>query len=119
MDRAGSDATREAKALVPAELPSCDPVEKAQVPAGSQGRRGMKWLLALTLFAALLGAGEINAADECGPGCHNAVNGGCVVNGWESGAVAWNECPAFSHPRPRCAAPYVWRKYAKACVHTD
>jgi hypothetical protein len=79
----------------------------------------MKWLLALMVFAAPLGVSAANADAECGPGCHNAVNGGCAVNGWETGAVAWNECPVASHPRPPCAPPYVWRKYAKACVHTN
>jgi hypothetical protein len=79
----------------------------------------MRRLVALTLFLALAGAGAARAADGCGPGCHNAVNGGCVVNGWETGAVAWNECPVTSQPRPPCAPPYVWRKYAKACVHPD
>ena len=79
----------------------------------------MKRLLALTVFSALLGLSAADATDECGPGCHNAVNGGCVVNGWDTGAVAWTECPAGAQPRPPCTPPYVWRKYAKACVHTN
>jgi hypothetical protein len=79
----------------------------------------MRWWLALTLFSALLGAGVANAADGCGPGCHSTLNGACAVNGWETGAVTWNECPVGAHARPPCAAPYVWRKYAKACIHPN
>jgi hypothetical protein len=79
----------------------------------------MRWAVATTLFAACLCAGAANAANDCGPGCHSAVNGGCVVNGWETGAVAWNECPAGARARPPCYAPYVWRKHARMCVHVD
>jgi len=75
--------------------------------------------LALVLATALIsigsGQGAAYAADGCGPGCHNAVNGGCVVDGWESGAVRWNECPAGAHPRPPCAPNYSWVKQARTC----
>jgi hypothetical protein len=53
-----------------------------------------KWLFAAALTTALAGISTARANDGCGPGCHTAVNGGCVVNGWESGARVWNECPA-------------------------
>ena len=76
-------------------------------------------LLSTGLVSTGLCGGAARAADDCGVGCHSAVNGGCVVDGWETGAAAWNECPAGAHPRPPCALPYVWRKYAKACVHPD
>lgn len=76
----------------------------------------MKWLFAAVLMAALAGIGTARADDGCGPGCHNAVNGGCAVNGWESGARIWNECPAGAHPRPPCGEGYVWSRQAKACM---
>lgn len=76
----------------------------------------MKLVVALTLLSFGLGLGAARAADGCGPGCHSAVNGGCVVNGWEVGAGGWNECPVGAHPRPPCSARYVWRKHAKACA---
>lgn len=79
----------------------------------------MKWLVAASLLLVPLGAEAANDFHGCGPGCHFAVNGGCVVNGWETGAVAWNECPVGAHPRPPCYAPHVWRKQAKTCVHVD
>lgn len=76
----------------------------------------MRSTVALILLSTCLGAGAANAADDCGVGCHSAVNGGCVVNGWETGAVAWNECPAGAHPTPPCSQHYVWRKHTNACV---
>jgi hypothetical protein len=76
----------------------------------------MRRIVATMLITASLGAGAASAGDECGPGCHNAVNGGCVVNGWEAGAPVRNECPAGAHPTPPCSEHYVWRKHAKACV---
>jgi hypothetical protein len=76
----------------------------------------MRWVGATMLLSACLLAGTANAFDGCGPGCHNAVNGGCVVNGWETGAAGWNECPAGAHPRPPCSERYVWRKHVKACI---
>ena len=73
-------------------------------------------LVLATLIAIGLGVGAAYAADGCGPGCHNAANGGCVVNGWESGARVWNECPAGAHPRPPCAPNYSWIKQARTCL---
>ncbi|WP_425111620.1 hypothetical protein [Bradyrhizobium sp.] len=75
-----------------------------------------KWLFAAALTTALAGISTARANDGCGPGCHTAVNGGCVVNGWESGARVWNECPAGAHPRPPCGAGYVWSRSMKACM---
>ena len=61
-------------------------------------------------------AGVHGSVDSCGPGCHLAPNGGCVVNGWEAGAQVWNECPAGSRPKPPCGAAFRWSKQAKACL---
>jgi hypothetical protein len=30
--------------------------------------------------------GPATAADGCGPGCHSAISGVCVVDGWGTGA---------------------------------
>jgi hypothetical protein len=74
-----------------------------------------------TLFVAVLFAGSVsvfgaaNAADGCGPGCHSAPNGGCVVDGWGTGAPVWNECPAGARPRRPCSYGYVWRARSRAC----
>jgi hypothetical protein len=71
------------------------------------------------LFVAVLLAGSVSIAgmahadDSCGPGCHNAVNGGCVVDGWEAGARVFNECSAGAKPRRPCPAHYAWK--FKAC----
>jgi hypothetical protein len=65
------------------------------------------------------GTGAVRAADSCGPGCHAAVNGGCVVNGWETGTVAWNECPAGAHSRPPCGSYYSWRRHSQTCMRVD
>jgi hypothetical protein len=68
------------------------------------------------LFVAVLFAGSIgmaHAQDGCGPGCHTAINGGCVVDGWEAGARVFNECPAGARPRRPCPAYYAWK--FKAC----
>lgn len=73
------------------------------------------------LFMAVLLAGTIgstgiaNAADGCGPGCHSAQHGGCIVDGWGAGAHVWNECPAGSRARPPCGVDYVWRPRLRAC----
>jgi len=75
-----------------------------------------KVFLAAVLFAgsvALLGAA--NAADLCGPGCHQTSGGACVVDGWELGVAARNECPAWSRPRPPCPLGSVWRNRYSAC----
>jgi hypothetical protein len=67
-----------------------------------------------TLFVAVLFAGSVsifgtaNAADGCGPGCHSAPYGGCVVDGWGPARVR-NECPVGTRPRPPCPFGYVWR----------
>ena len=76
----------------------------------------MRLIVAVTLLSTCLCAGMARAADGCGPGCHSAVNGACVVNGWEVGAAVWNECPAGAHPQPPCSYPYVWRKHSRACM---
>lgn len=76
--------------------------------------RLMFWVVLLTGLAA--GAGRSVANESCGPGCHVAPNGGCVVNGWEVGAPVWNECPAGARPRPPCGTAFKWSKQAKACV---
>lgn len=76
----------------------------------------MKFAITLMLFLACLWAGSAYAANGCGPGCHSAVNGGCVVDGWESGARVWNECPAGAHARPPCSPNYTWIRRAKACL---
>jgi hypothetical protein len=83
----------------------------------------------MRLFAATLlfsiglamgpGTGAAQAADACGPGCHAAINGGCVVDGWEAGAPVWNECPAGAHPRPPCGSYYSWRRHSKTCMRVD
>jgi hypothetical protein len=68
-------------------------------------------MVVAVLFAATLaGIGVAKAGDACGPGCHMARNGGCVVDGWEKGAPVRNECPAGAHPRPPCYSLYLWRR---------
>ena len=76
----------------------------------------MRLLAATMLISIGLGVGAACAADGCGPGCHSTTSGACVVNGWETGAVRWNECPAGTHPRPPCAPHYSWIKQAKTCL---
>jgi hypothetical protein len=76
----------------------------------------MSKLFVAVLFAAGVAcSGPANAADGCGPGCHSAELGGCVVDGWGAGAPIRNECPAGARPRPPCGAGYVWRKRFLAC----
>jgi hypothetical protein len=66
------------------------------------------------LFVAVLFVGSLsifgmaNAADGCGPGCHSAPNGGCVVDSWTAGAVR-NECPAGARPHRPCPSGMNWR----------
>jgi hypothetical protein len=81
----------------------------------------MRWLLALTVLAVGFGSGigRARADDLCGPGCHSAVNGGCVVDGWEAGAAVWNECPAGAYPRPPCGSYYSWRRHSKTCMRLN
>jgi hypothetical protein len=69
--------------------------------------------VAVLLVASVLIAGLARAEDGCGPGCHNAVNGGCVVDGWGAGVRVFNECPAGAKPRRPCPTRYVWK--FKAC----
>jgi hypothetical protein len=76
----------------------------------------MRQVLASVLFSACLCVGAAYAEDGCGPGCHSTVQGACVVNGWETGAVAWNECPAGAQPRQPCPQRYVWNRHARSCI---
>jgi hypothetical protein len=69
--------------------------------------------MAVLLASGVSGFGAADAADGCGPGCHNALNGGCVVDGWEAGARVFNECPAGARPSRPCPARYAWK--FKAC----
>jgi hypothetical protein len=73
-------------------------------------------LLAVVAFTGIGVAQADPIAHDCGPGCHFARNGGCVVDGWERGARVWNECPAGAKPRPPCGEGYVWRSREKACM---
>jgi len=80
----------------------------------------IKPVFAIVLAAALVNIGVAKADDQpphgCGPGCHFAGNGGCGVDGWESGARVRNECPAGARPRPRCGEGFGWRSRPKACM---
>ncbi|WP_409998732.1 GCG_CRPN prefix-to-repeats domain-containing protein [Bradyrhizobium sp. SZCCHNS2022] len=73
-------------------------------------------VLAVLTTGLAAGTGASAASESCGPGCHVAPNGGCVVNGWEQGAPVWNECPAGARPRPPCGAAFRWSRPARACV---
>jgi hypothetical protein len=81
----------------------------------------MRWFTATLLvsIALGLGVGAVQAADGCGPGCYAAVNGGCVVNGWQAGARVWNECPAGAHSRPPCGSYYSWRPRSQTCMRVN
>ena len=70
-------------------------------------------------FGPAIGVGTAYAAGSCGVGCHTAANGGCVVDGWETGAVRRNECPAGAQPRPPCGSYYSWRPHSKTCLRVD
>ena len=76
----------------------------------------LKFLMVLPIAGLLVGLQPAQANDSCGPGCHVAPNGGCVVTGWETGAAVWNECPAGARPRPPCGAALKWSRRAKACL---
>jgi hypothetical protein len=76
----------------------------------------MRTLVAVLFAATLASIGLANAADGCGPGCHMARNGGCVVDGWSTGARVRNECPAGAHPRPPCGRWFIWSPRDQACV---
>ncbi|MGJ5181573.1 hypothetical protein ACQR16_32595 [Bradyrhizobium oligotrophicum] len=77
----------------------------------------MRLVYLVVLAAGLSSSAGIAVANEsCGPGCHVAPNGGCVVNGWEVGAPVWNECPAGARPRPPCGAAFKWSRTSRACI---
>jgi hypothetical protein len=62
----------------------------------------LKNLVVADLFAGSLSIfGAANAADGCGPGCHNAPYGGCVVDGWSTGEVVWTSALPELGPVPR------------------
>lgn len=63
------------------------------------------------VFLAVLFAVTFFRFDECGPGCHSALYGGCVVDGWSVLAVR-NQCPFGTRPRPPCPYGYAWKKGA-------
>ena len=69
----------------------------------------MKQLFPVVLLAGRLSSAH--AADRCGPGCHMAPYGGCVVDGWGNAATApaLNECPVGARARRPCPHGYVWR----------
>lgn len=73
-----------------------------------------RFLVAVAAVFAL-NIGVAHAEWGCGPGCHSARNGECVIDGWGNGA-RWNECPAGARPRPPCGEGYVWRPREKACT---
>ncbi|MGJ4949949.1 hypothetical protein [Bradyrhizobium sp. HKCCYLS20291] len=73
-------------------------------------------VLCLAILVLGLVGGSSHAGESCGPGCHVAPNGGCVVDGWEAGAPVWNECPAGARPRPPCGSFFKWSRQAKACI---
>ena len=79
----------------------------------------MRILLLALMVVTAAGVGRSNAADGCGPGCHSTSNGGCVVDGWGTGAPVWNECPAGARPRPPCGGGYLWQPRYQACVRDD
>jgi hypothetical protein len=74
--------------------------------------------LAVLLAGGVLTLGAANAADGCGPGCHSAPYGGCVVDGWGNASTApvLNECPVGTRPRPPCPIGYIWR-YGACFLH--
>jgi hypothetical protein len=61
------------------------------------------------LAAGVSVSGAANAACGCGPGCHRAPLGGCVVDGWGSSARVLNECPVGPRARPPCPYGYSWK----------
>ena len=70
----------------------------------------MRRFFVVVLFAAGVAvSGAANAEDGCGPGCHSAVNGGCMVDGWASGARVFNECPVGTRPQRPCPRHAHWR----------
>ncbi len=85
----------------------------------------MRTILMAAIFAIVPAIGPAIAADQCGPGCHSAQYGGCVVDGWETGARVWNECPtggaSASAVRQRLylaqAHPGLHREMMRAAPH--
>ena len=75
-----------------------------------------KLFLAVLLAGSAVGLTSAIAAGGCGPGCHVALYGGCVVDGWGVAPVSpVNECPAGIRTRPPCPYGYVWRSRYRAC----
>lgn len=74
--------------------------------------------IALAVMGVLLTAGTARADFSCGPGCHEAPQGECVVNGWETGAHVRNVCPVGvgAQPQPPCGSGYRWSRIDRACV---
>src|SRR5437660_757611 len=83
------------------------------------------------LFVAVLFAGGLaifgaaKAADGCGPGCHSAAYGACVVDGWGTSAVLvhlrvepahfdwrWRERPVLALLAWEAWLAVRWRGYA-------
>ena len=74
---------------------------------GGDIMRNLFW--AVLLAASISNVASARATGRCGPGCHTAFYGGCVVNGWASTARVRNECPVGTRPRPRCPNGYSWK----------
>ncbi len=69
----------------------------------------MRNILLAVLFAVTVAIpAAASAIDECGPGCHAAPRGECVVDGWTVGAAP-NECPVQKQRHLRCPLGYVSR----------
>jgi hypothetical protein len=71
--------------------------------------------VAVLLASSVARIGVADAADGCGPGCHQTSQGACVVDGRGTGAPIWNECPAGARPRAPCGEGYKWSPRYKAC----
>jgi hypothetical protein len=81
-----------------------------------QGETMRKMFVAVVFAGSVLSLGAANAADGCGPGCHTAPYGGCVVDGW--GILppgTRNECPVGTRAVPPYPRGYVWK--FKACFY--
>jgi hypothetical protein len=86
-------------------------------PAGVLEEQRMR-MFTILFAVTLSGIGPAAAADGCGVGCHAAISGGCVVDGWGTGARIRNECPATTRPRPPCGNGYIWKPRQRACGQT-
>jgi hypothetical protein len=71
--------------------------------------------VAVLLAGGLSIAGVANAADGCGPGCHNTEQGECIVDGWGYVTRIVNECPVTTRPRPPCPHGFAWSRRFGAC----